>query len=211
MKTDDLIHLLAEDTTAPTRMGRAMTIALLVGTILSISLLMSTIGMRPNMAEAMETSRVMFKTGVTLVLAVAACSLVFRIGRPGMPLARRRLLLAVPLVLVVVAMLIEMLATPADSWMPRMIGRHSRFCVFFIPMLSIAPLAGFLLVLRNGAPTSPGAAGAVAGLAASSIGAAIYAWHCPDDSPLFVASWYGLAIAIVVMIGYFLGRRLLRW
>ena len=54
-------------------------------------------------------------------------------------------------------------------------------------------------------------AGAVAGLAAGGIAAAIYAWHCPDDSPLFLATWYSLAIAIVVAAGFLLGRRLLRW
>ncbi|WP_412178786.1 NrsF family protein [Rhizobium sp. TRM96647] len=30
---------------------------------------------------------------------------------------------------------------------------------------------------------------------AGAIVAAIYAWHCPDDSPLVLAIWYTVAIA----------------
>jgi hypothetical protein len=50
-----------------------------------------------------------------------------------------------------------------------------------------------------------------AGLAAGAIAAAIYAWHCPDDSPLFLATWYTITIAGVTVGGALLGRRLLRW
>jgi hypothetical protein len=80
-----------------------------------------------------------------------------------------------------------------------------------VPALSIAPLLALLYSIRQGAPESPGLAGAVAGLSAGGIAAAIYAWHCPDDSPLFVATWYTIAIVMVTVIGFLLGRRLLRW
>jgi hypothetical protein len=83
--------------------------------------------------------------------------------------------------------------------------------MMFIPVLALAPLTAFMIALRNGAPDNPGLSGAVAGLASGAIAAAIYAWHCTDDSPLFVATWYTLAIAIVTAVGYFAGRRLLRW
>ena len=211
MKTNDLISLLAEDTPVTMRLGRRMTLALLIGTLISAGLLLSTIGMRHNMADAIETARVLFKIGVTLVLAIAASSLVFRIGRPGVPLLTRVLALVIPLILVIGAISMEMMMTPSESWVAQMVGKHAPFCVFFIPILSIAPLAGFMIALRNGAPENPGLAGAAAGLAAGGIAAAIYAWHCPDDSPFFVATWYTMAIAIVTLIGYLIGRRLLKW
>jgi hypothetical protein len=65
--------------------------------------------------------------------------------------------------------------------------------------------------LRQGAPSSPSLAGAVAGLAASGIAATLYAAFCSDDSPLFVMTWYPIAILIVTMTGYLIGRKLLRW
>ncbi|UVC07102.1 DUF1109 family protein [Rhizobium sp. TH2] len=211
MKTDDLIGLLAEDATVRTKLGRMVAYALVAGIAISAIMLISTIGMRRDMADAMETARVLFKIGATLVLAIAASSLVFQIGRPAAPLKTRGLLLLVPLALVAAAVIAEMTVMPADSWRTRMIGNNARFCVMFIPVLALAPLVAFMIALRNGAPDNPGLSGAVAGLASGGIAAAMYAWHCADDSPLFVATWYTLAIAIVTTAGYFAGRRLLRW
>jgi hypothetical protein len=51
----------------------------------------------------------------------------------------------------------------------------------------------------------------LAGAAAAGIAATLYASNCPDDSPLFVASWYPLATLLVVAIGAVAGDRLLRW
>jgi hypothetical protein len=54
-------------------------------------------------------------------------------------------------------------------------------------------------------------AGAVGGLLAGGLGAMLYASHCTDDSPLFVALWYVVAIALVAVVGALAGRLVLRW
>jgi hypothetical protein len=211
VKTDDLINLLAEDAPVRMRLGRALTYALVIGTVVSALLLIATIGIRHNMSAAIETTRVFFKVGETFLLAVVAGRLVFQIGRPGAPLKLRTWSFALPVALLVIAVVTEIAVIPTDSWRTRLMGNYAIYCVMFIPLLSIAPLAGFMIALREGAPERPGLAGAVAGLASGCIAAAIYAWHCPDDSPLFLATWYTLAIIAVALVGYFLGRRLLRW
>ncbi len=210
MKTNDLINLLAEDAPVRVPLGRILALALVVGIVVSAGLLLSTVGIRSNMGNAIETTRVIFKLLVTLALAVSACVLVFRIGRPGASLTISAWLL-LPLAALAMAVAGELAVVPSEAWRAAMMGRHAAFCVFFIPVLALAPLAGFLFALRNGAPESPPLAGAAAGLAAGGIAAALYAWHCPDDSPLFVAAWYTLAVAIVTGIGALLGSRLLRW
>ncbi|WP_454287680.1 NrsF family protein [Rhizobium arsenicireducens] len=211
MKTDELIRLLSQD--APVRMclGRMLTLALAAGLAVSAVLLLATVGLRDDLASAIATVRVAFKIGMTLVLAIVAFGLVSRIGRPGVPLRPWAVALLLPLALMVVAVGVELLVVPQDAWAARLMGRNAAFCLFFIPLLSLAPLAAFLAALRNGAPENPGLAGAAAGLAAGAIGAALYAWHCPDDSPLFGAAWYTLAIMLVIATGYGIGRRLLRW
>lgn len=211
MKTDDLINLLAEDTSVRMRLGRMMALALAIGVAISVVILVSTIGIRPDMQTAFETARVFFKICETLLLAIIASRLVFQIGRPGVPLKARAWALVLPLVLLTVAITAELFVVPQQNWQTSMVGNYAAFCVLFIPVLSLAPLAGFLMALRNAAPASPGLAGAVAGLAAGGVAAAIYAWHCPDDSPLFLATWYTMAIAIVTVAGFLIGRRLLRW
>lgn len=211
MKTNDLISLLAEDAPVRLRLGRRLAFALIGGVVVAAILLLSTVGMRPDLASAIETARVQSKFMVTLALAIAACGLVFRIGRPGISLKPWIFALVAAPLLLAAAVFAELAVLPETSWHAAMMGRHARFCVFFVPVLALGPLAFFLFALRQGAPESPGIAGAVAGLAAGGIAASIYAWHCPDDSPLFVAVWYTTAIVIVTAIGGLIGSRLLRW
>jgi hypothetical protein len=100
---------------------------------------------------------------------------------------------------------------PGASWATRLVGSNAIICLTTIPTLAIAPLAAVLMVLRAGAPASPALAGAAAGLLAATAGAALYAFHCFDDSPLFVVTWYVLAAIPVVALGAVAGHRLLRW
>ena len=51
-----------------------------------------------------------------------------------------------------------------------------------------------------------GLTGAMAGAAAAGVGALVYASSCPDDSPLFVATWYPLATLICMGAGALAGR-----
>jgi len=211
MKTDDLITLMAQDAPVGLRYGRALALALGGGIVVSAVLLVTTVGLRHNMASVFETARVLFKITVTLVLAVLAARLAVRIGRPGVETRRPALLLAVPVLMVAAAVVAELVALPADAWRASLVGRNALFCLFFVPVLSLAPLAGLFWALKRGAPENPACAGAAAGLAAGAIAAAVYAWHCPDDSPLFLATWYTIAIAAVTAAGALAGRRWLRW
>lgn len=211
MKTDDLITLMAQDAPVGLHYGRALAIALGAGVVLSALLLVASVGLRHNMASVFETARVLFKITVTLVLAVLAARLAMRIGRPGEETRLPALLLALPAVMVTAAVVAELVALPADAWRANLVGGNALFCLFFVPFLSLAPFIGLFWALKKGAPQNPTAAGAAAGLAAGAIAAATYAWHCPDDSPLFLATWYTVAIAGVTATGALLGRRLLRW
>ncbi|HBF30711.1 NrsF family protein [Rhizobium sp.] len=211
MKTDDLISLLAQDAPVRFSLGQRLALALAVGVVVSGALLLSTVGLRVNLLSALETVRVPFKMSVTLLLAITASRLVFRIGKPGLNAWPLALCLLFPLALLAFAIAAELVMVPESLWSVRLMGAHAAFCVFFIPVLSLVPLAGFLKALQSGAPENPGLAGASAGLAASGIAAALYAWHCPDDSPLFLATWYGLAICLVTVVGYMTGRKVLRW
>jgi hypothetical protein len=92
-----------------------------------------------------------------------------------------------------------------------MAGSNSFMCVILIPMLSAIPFAAVLLAMRQGAPSNPKLAGAVAGLVAAGIGATLYATHCPDDSPFFVCVWYVIASGFMAMLGAAIGERFLRW
>jgi hypothetical protein len=106
---------------------------------------------------------------------------------------------------------IELIVTPRDMWSTRLVGTNSIHCLTIIPLLAMPVLAALLIALRKGAPAKPGLAGAAAGLASAAIAATYYASNCTDDSPLFVATWYPLATAIVVIAGSLASTRYLRW
>ena len=211
MKTDDLITALAQDAPVRWPLGRAVAAAMVGGAVVAGVIFFAGIGVRPDVMQAVETVRYLFKFIVTLALAVTATGLILHLARPGVPLgAWRWALLAAP-VLLIVSVALEMMAMPMSSWGTRWIGTNAPWCLTLIPLMALGPLALMLWALRQGAPRRPGLAGAVAGLVASGIAATFYAAHCPDDSPFFVATWYTLATGIVVLIGTLAGRRWLRW
>jgi hypothetical protein len=51
----------------------------------------------------------------------------------------------------------------------------------------------------------------MAGLISAGLAATVYASHCTDDSPLFVATWYTIAIAAVTAVGALIGAKVLRF
>ena len=109
------------------------------------------------------------------------------------------------------AVVAELLLLPWDTWPANLIGANSVVCLTSIFLLGTGPLVIFLLVLRHGAPTKPASAGAVAGLLAGAIAATFYAAHCTDDSPLFVATWYSIAIGGLAILGAAGADRFARW
>jgi hypothetical protein len=210
VKTDDLIELLVRDL-VPWRFRSAVVAAVAGGIVIAAILFFAGVGFRPDISEAMKSGRFLFKFIVTVSLAVTAIWVTLSVGRPGGSLAHRGLALAIAPALLACAAAIELVMLPESQWMPHLVGHNARICLTLIPLLSVGPLACLLAALRASAPSSPGLAGAVAGLAASGIAATFYAAHCTDDSALFVITWYPIVTLIVTIAGYLIGRKLLRW
>jgi hypothetical protein len=212
MRTADLINALVVDlTVSKVRFRQILVAAIAIGSIIAAVAFLFSIGFRPDIGQALRTPRFLFKFVVTSSLAITTAGLLWRLARPGIPAGGLAWAWLMAPVLLLGAIMIELIVTPAPTWLPRLVGTNARFCLTLIPFLSIGPLACIMLALRHGAPTRPGLTGAVAGLVAGGIAATLYASHCTDDSPLFVATWYSLAIGIVTLIGYVIGSRFLRW
>ncbi len=212
MKTDDLITALAADARSVSRpIGRTLALAVAGGAVGAVILFAIGVGMRPDVATAIASPRFLFKFVVTLSLLAAASGLVWNLARPGSVPVGWLLALAAAPALLAIGSVAEMLTVPAAEWGQQLSGTNAYMCVTLIPMLSAIPLAVLLLALRQGAPSHPRLAGAVAGLVAAGIGATLYASHCTDDSPFFVATWYVLASGFMALLGAAIGERFLRW
>ncbi len=212
MKTNDLIEALVQDRASPSMPpGTAVLLAVITGAVIAGILFMIVLGYRPDIAQAAQTYRFLFKFAVTLTLAATAIPLVLRVFRPEAVLGRLLWLIALAPAMLVAAAFAELIVMPPSTWLPRLIGTNARFCLTMIPLLSIAPLLAFFAALRKGAPANPALAGALAGLASAAIAATLYAGHCTDDSPFFVMVWYPIAVSLVTLVGYYAGRRWLAW
>jgi hypothetical protein len=212
MKTDDLIEALVQDRAVRSPPPRsALVLALIAGVIAAGILFILSLHPRPDLMQAAGSYRFLLKIILALTLAASAVSLALNIVRPDAMPRGRLYLIAVSPALLVAAAVGELIVMPQATWMPGMIGVSPVYCLVMISLLSIGPLLALLVALRYGAPSDPGLAGTLAGLASGGIGAAIFVIHCPNDSPLFVIIWYSLAIGLVTLVGYFAGRRWLAW
>jgi hypothetical protein len=211
MKTDNLIDALVADRMPHGRPMRwALAAALLAGGLVSLVFFLATLGVRADIEPALGTWRFELKVGLVLLALGLAFSLCIALSRPVMPAHPGRRLLPLA-ALAVLAIATELLVLPSAAWASRLVGSNALVCLVAIPALAIAPLAVMLAILRAGAPASPALAGGAAGLLATAAAAALYAFHCFDDSPLFVVTWYALAALPVVALGAVAGHRLLRW
>jgi hypothetical protein len=212
MDTNELIKVLAVDARPRTASLAAIWWgAAAIAVAIAAGVFFATIGPRPDIAAASGTLRFLFKFVVTAALAASAFGVARSLSRPGEDWRRALPLLAIAPVLMAIAVIAELIAVQPEAWQARAIGTNSMVCLFYIPVIGIGPLGVFLLALRHGAPTRPAMAGAVAGLVAGGMAAVFYAAHCTDDSPLFVATWYTIAITGLALAGAACASRLARW
>jgi len=212
MQTDDLIRVLVSDLHISTRSVRQwFVICLSIGFVVAGVLFWLVLGPRDDIAAAAGTPRFVLKIVEMLLLAATAAILALRLVRPAASAQAAAIAVFAAAMLLVVAAGFELLVVPPRQWSAKLIGSNARVCLTAIPILSLPVLASVLYALRQGAPTRPPMAGAAAGLLAGATAAALYALHCTDDSPLFVATWYPLAIGGVILLGWAVGQRAVRW
>jgi hypothetical protein len=212
MQTDRLIQTLAADNAHHERpVGPALAMALLAAAPFSLAIFLIELGVRPDVMTAMRNPLFDLKFLVTLALAIPAIAISIHLSRPEVSLKGWAWLLLLPLGLLGIGVAGEMMMPQRLPMMTRLVGSNSRVCMMAIPLLSLPLLAAALLALRQGAPARPAVAGAFAGLLSAGLAATLYASHCTDDSPLFVATWYTLAAALVTALGAWAGSRVLRF
>jgi hypothetical protein len=212
METEQLIRTLAADSPHHARpVGSVLALALVAAAPVSLAIFMMGLGVRPDVMTAMHNPFFDLKFVVTLALAISAIAVGLHLSRPEASLRGWGWLLLIPVGIIAAGIASEMMMPQRLPMMTRLIGHNSRICMTAIPLLSLPLLAGALVGLRHGAPARPAVAGAVAGLISAGLAATLYASHCTDDSPLFVATWYPIATAVVVAAGAFVGAKVLRF
>lgn len=211
LDTGALIAAIAADAAPVRSQDRRVALAVAAAALAAALVFMFGIHARPDVMAASKTMRFDFKFVFAFALAASSYFTLRRAMRPELGTKPLGALLLIAPAMLAIAIALELIVMPSSTWVARLIGHNSEVCLTLIPAISLAPLAILLAVLSQGATTAPRLTGAVAGLLAGGIGAFFYAAHCSDDSPLFVATWYSIAIAAVTALGALAGPRLLRW
>ncbi|WP_257165257.1 DUF1109 domain-containing protein [Bradyrhizobium sp. SRS-191] len=212
MDTDQLIRTLAADNAQRVLpVGIIMALALMAATPVSTAMLLIGLGIRPDIWLAVRNPFFDLKFVVTTALAIPALIISVHLSRPEASLHGWGWLLVAPIVVLIGGIAAEMMLPQRAPMMARLVGHNSMLCVSAIPVLSLPMLGAALFGLRHGAPSRPAVAGGIAGLVSAGIAATLYAAHCTDDSPLFVATWYTIAALVVAGLGALIGRRVLRY
>ena len=212
METEQLIRTLAADNAHRTRpVSFVLTMALLSAAPISVAMFFAGLGVRPDVMTAMHNPFFDMKFVVTLAMAISAVAVSLHLSRPEASLRRWGWLLLIPAAILALEIGSEMMMPQRLPMMTRLIGSNSRVCMAAITLMSLPLLAAALIGLRRGAPPRPAVAGAIAGMLSAGLAATLYASHCTDDSPLFVATWYTIATALVATIGALAGSKMLRF
>lgn len=212
MRTDHLIAALIADVPVKSHSaGRRALLLVPLAVVLVLLGFLTYLRIRPDLTSGSVWPAVAVKVLAASLLAFVGFRFALSLGEPGRSDRRLpRALLAVPAILLL-ALGIELARMGMADWQERLVGMNQLRCLVLIPLLSLPPLLGLLVALRQGAVTRPVLAGLVSGLAATGMGAAFYSLNCTDDSMFFVLTWYTLAALIVAAAGGLAGRVVLRW
>ena len=213
MRTDDLILALAAGAEPVnvravrwrylTGMGAATSVALL--------LVIYWMGVRPDFLDRPDLPMFWFKELFCAALVVTGLLAMVRLARPGIRLAWAPALIAVPLLAMWAAAILELLTAEPEERLPLLLGVSWSECPYNIVVLSLPVFVVAIGLLRRMAPTRLRLAGAAAGFVSGAVGALVYSLHCPELAAAFLSVWYALGMLIPTVVGALLGPRLLRW
>ena len=141
MRTEYLINALVADLTVSKAPFRQILVgAIALGSIIAAAAFLFWIGVRPDIGQALQTARFLFKFVITLSLATTAAGLLLRLAIPGVSTGFWAWACLATPVLLVVAEAAELMVMPAATWWPRLVGSNARFCLILDPASIDRPL-----------------------------------------------------------------------
>jgi hypothetical protein len=213
MKTDELIDMLGTNL-EPVKGGElrnTVTIALALGAVAAFCLVLAMFGLPAATLAGEFPALKVLALAFTLGVVAAGASLLIRSTRPGKPGGKLLVLLGLLFVALLSAALVTLIVSHPAAWGGMVFGPQWTACLVCIPLLAVAPFASLVWAVRRGAPTNLKRTGAIAGLVAGAVGAAVFAFHYSGGSIPFIALWYGGPILLCAVVGAIFGPLLLRW
>ena len=181
------------------------------GTLGSAILMAVLLGVRPDLEIAVRLPMFWVKLAFAALLALTSGVVALRLAQPGSRLSWLPGMVAAPVVAMWVLAAFVLMTANSSQRHDLLYGDTWASCPLLITMLSAPVFVAVIWAMRGLAPTRLRLAGAAAGLVSGSLGALVYALHCPELAAPFVGLWYLLGVLIPAGIGALLGPRFLRW
>jgi hypothetical protein len=169
---------------------------------------LSASGLRPDLAQAMQQP--LYAAELLLLLLILFATTLGSALFAFPDQHQQRWLAHIANGLFALFILLLILAWRADV-PPAPFPVHSFECTLDITLISLIPAALAFFVLRGYASTQPHRAGSYALLAAFSVGAIWLRLYEVNDSILHVVQWHYLPMVGVGSLGWFAGKKLLKW
>nr|WP_305038080.1 DUF1109 domain-containing protein [Neorhizobium galegae] len=192
-------------------LARRFATGVLPALAMSLVLMLATLGLRIDMAEALMLPVFWIKSAYNVLLAITAFLAAYQLARPDGSRGRFFQFAAAIVAIMAVVAIGQLMMSPAETYRSLIIGSSALHCPLLIFLFALPVLAGNVWVLRRGAPTDLRLTGFIAGIAAGAAGAWVYSWFCTENGMPFVLIWYSLGILLAGILGSLLGPRLLRW
>jgi hypothetical protein len=212
VNTDRLIESLARDVQPVSRLNpvwQRATLWLLAASFYAsvLALLLTSRGdFAFNTASRGFVAQQAAALAMALCAVVAACASVV----PGYP----RWILTLPAVGASTWLATLMSAVPREWHAVRLAGladTHELLCVPTIAIAAVPPAIALMLMLRRGAPLSPGISTALGVLAATGLANVVTCLASPHQSAIAVLAWHGTTLLVVCLFAAAIGRSVLSW
>jgi hypothetical protein len=196
---------------------RPLIAGVVIGIVLAVIYVATVLGIRPEIMALMhghwpEVAMVVGKPLLFLLTGISALWAMNGIYRPEGVLKTHRLWPVLGLLgLVLLGIVIE----GATLGMAEVVTRMRDPFITCWTTIFGGGLAGLAVLwalwLRRAASSYPAVFGALSGLMCASFMASAYALHCDRDAPIYILTFYGLAVAAFSGLAGLFGGKFLRW
>jgi hypothetical protein len=194
----------------PLRFGEGLAFALAAAAV-SVGMVVGLFGLRPDLAAGSVNPMHLIATGLFLGLALAATVTVVVMSRPQVGSHHNGWHWAAAMAaLLPVAGMIVGISRGGDMLSAESI-RHGAECFAIGGAASALVFAMLVMWLRRGAPTAPGSAGLVAGVASGAFGIFAFSLYCADNNIVHIGLWHSAVVLAMAAVGRVLVPRLIRW
>jgi hypothetical protein len=214
MKTDDLIHQLAQNlkpVTSQMRPGRFVGMGLFVA-LIAILLGLAAFSVRSDFLVCCTNPLFIMDLLLSLTMLVGGLWLVAKLRNPTFHVQswHKRGLIAVLLVDIGLHFS-RMLSLGRYAW-TQGLAIEGFSCSWSMMLAAALPIAFYLWQSRKGASTEPLQSGLFAAVAGWGAGGLMICIHCPVESSSHILLWHLLVPgALLIAMGIGLGRKFLRW